>query len=95
MTVNSRFTNVSYITVYITAGQRLDRSFHFSKYFLLGYIYYRAKEFSIGGLACPAFGLPHPLPCSVMVCPVALLAERLAVTTTSAGKLGGRGLSLG
>ena len=36
MTVNSRFTNVSYITVYITAGQRLDRSFHFSKYFLLG-----------------------------------------------------------
>jgi hypothetical protein len=36
MTVNSRFTNVSYITVYITAGQRPDRSFHFSKYFLLG-----------------------------------------------------------
>jgi hypothetical protein len=38
MTVNSRFTNVSYITVYITAGQRLDRSFDFSKYFLLGSI---------------------------------------------------------
>ena len=49
MTVNSRFTNVSYITVYITAGQRLDRSFDFSKYFFGGYIHIRTKEFSIGG----------------------------------------------
>ena len=76
---------MTFITVYITAGQRLDRSFHFRKYILLGYIYYRAKEFSIGGSGRPAFGLPHPLPCSVMVCPIALLAERLAVTTPSAG----------
>ena len=76
---------MTFITVYKTAGQRLDRSFDFSKYFFGGYIYYRAKEFSIGGLGCPAFGLPHPLPCSVMVCPVALLAKRLAVTNPTAG----------
>ena len=52
MTVNSRFLNVSYITVYITAGQRLDRSFDFSKYFLLGSIYLAAAQFNKGGSAC-------------------------------------------
>ena len=76
---------MSYITVIKAQVRGYIRSFDFSKYFLCGYIYYRAKEFSIGGLACPAFGLPHPLPCSVMVCPVALLAKRLAVTTPTAG----------
>ena len=49
MTVNSRFTNVSYITVYITAGQRPDRSFDFSKYFLLGSIQTPRAEFNNGG----------------------------------------------
>jgi hypothetical protein len=59
MTVNSRFLNVSYITVYITAGQRLDRSFHFSKYFLYGYIYIPRVRFNNRG--CP-FLLADSLP---------------------------------
>ena len=49
MTVNSRFLNVSYITVYITAGQRPDRSFNFSKYFLLGSNGIQSVVFNNGG----------------------------------------------
>ena len=63
MTVNSRFTNVSYITVYKTAGQRPDRSFHFSKYFLLGSTGKVVGGFSNGGCPfLPVCGYPHPLP---------------------------------
>jgi hypothetical protein len=49
MTVNSRFLNVSYITVYITAGQRPYCSFDFSKYFLLGSIQTPRAEINNGG----------------------------------------------
>jgi hypothetical protein len=63
MTVNSRFTNVTFITVYITAGQRLDRSFNFSKYFLLGSIHTTAVGFNKGGcLFLLAGGYPQPCP---------------------------------
>jgi hypothetical protein len=47
-------------TVYITAGQRPDHSFHFSKYFLLGSIYTRAKRLSIGGSGFWRLPAPHP-----------------------------------
>jgi len=53
MTVNSRFPNVTFITVYKTAGQRLDRSFNFSKYFLLGSIQTPRAEFNNPGCLFP------------------------------------------
>ena len=54
---------MTFITVYITAGQRLDRSFDFSKYFLLGSIYLAAAQFNKGGSACLVWP-GYPQPCS-------------------------------
>ena len=66
MVVNSRFYNVNYVTLLLhnkTAGQRLDHSFHFRKYILLGSIYTRAKKFNNGGYASGLFTAPYPSPC--------------------------------
>ena len=59
MVVNSRFTDVKYVTLLlqnITAGQSYILRSHFRKYILLGYIHTSRPRVTMPG--CPFLSLP-------------------------------------
>ena len=77
---------MNYITVIKAQVRGYICSFHFRKYILLGHIYHRAKEFSIGGLGCGLIADPRPLSLRQAVPECSSLAARSAVTTYRAGQ---------